>query len=602
MATEIAFGSADDVIDETGATGTFDGSFGDHILARSEDFVVFGNITAANACSLYLLEYNDTDWADTPVLLHTCDAETTDPASISVSIIQVSPLAAVPSTNYSYIFAIGEKSVSTSAGRVTIIGRDIQATPAYDVICTISGAASSSFGSSVCLTADYLYVGAEDDNSGTGQAYSFARDSGKYTYGGADGATTLALASATKETITYTSNLSSGDKFGSYIHYTNDALFVGASAANTNTGRVYVYQAPLGVVSDPDGTPTAPRIYTGSSGMNAGTLHRTAVIYDSTGSEFVLFVSTGSGEVAVQTIADTLGGSDDFEDAATAALSTVASGYTVTSSFGDWIDANQETHWIIVGAPSYDSPGTDAGAAFLFNYAGASSGCLLYNVLLGATGYELGTSVATNGLEAFVSVPGYGTAGAVAVFSFEVCVAPDTLVLCEQGEYKKVSEVSRGTKVWTRDNGYQPIARVVRIPGHRNTQLATFEKDALAESVPFKPLHITYGHPVVFRDTFVDPAEFVRHPEFTGAHAMNPKDTPKDLITLQFESHEVLNFNGVLSTSLPPYTSYRQQHLPKELYFDQSKFDEKNIGKNYPPFMLHDDPLPPHSLERALEQ
>ena len=57
-----------------------------------------------------------------------------------------------------------------------------------------------------------------------------------------------------------------------------------------------------------------------------------------------------------------------------------------------------------------------------------------------------------------------------------------------------------------------------------------------------------------------------------------------------YESYIELKTNY---SSVRTYTNYLNLHLPKDLYFDKEKFSHENIGKHYPPYFLHDDPLLP---------
>ena len=58
-----------------------------------------------------------------------------------------------------------------------------------------------------------------------------------------------------------------------------------------------------------------------------------------------------------------------------------------------------------------------------------------------------------------------------------------------------------------------------------------------------------------------------------------------------FDTHEVIFTNNLTTTSLPNVTNYYNMFLRENEYIDKSKYNKDNIGKHYPPYMLHEDPL-----------
>lgn len=46
-----------------------------------------------------------------------------------------------------------------------------------------------------------------------------------------------------------------------------------------------------------------------------------------------------------------------------------------------------------------------------------------------------------------------------------------------------------------------------------------------------------------------------------------------------------------MTTSLPPNTEYNNSTLKEEEYYDKKKYKKENIGKMYPPYILHENPL-----------
>jgi len=61
----------------------------------------------------------------------------------------------------------------------------------------------------------------------------------------------------------------------------------------------------------------------------------------------------------------------------------------------------------------------------------------------------------------------------------------------------------------------------------------------------------------------------------------------KGLYHIQFEGHECIETNGMWTTSLPHNMELK---VPKDLYFDKSKFNPDDKGKHFPPYCLHKDP------------
>jgi hypothetical protein len=168
-----------------------------------------------------------------------------------------------------------------------------------------------------------------------------------------------------------------------------------------------------------------------------------------------------------------------------------------------------------------------------------------------------------------------------------ICFHPDTNVLTNNG-YINIINLKRGDLIKT-NNGFKKLARLLKLRKSKKTDLVLFKKNSISENVPNKDFKITKGHPIYYENNYYNSEDFAENPKFKNVTYV--KSDVTILYHLQFETHEVIYTDGLTSTSLPPYTNYRGLHLPKELYFNQDLFNENNIGKNYEPYMLHDDPL-----------
>lgn len=103
---------------------------------------------------------------------------------------------------------------------------------------------------------------------------------------------------------------------------------------------------------------------------------------------------------------------------------------------------------------------------------------------------------------------------------------------------------------------------------------------------------ITAGHPVYLNGEYYLPENFL---ELDGVFTV--KDKCKYVYHLIFDTHEVISSNGLTTTSLPPNTEYNYSTLKEEEYFDKKNYKKENIGKMYPPYILHENPLFMKSLK-----
>ena len=171
----------------------------------------------------------------------------------------------------------------------------------------------------------------------------------------------------------------------------------------------------------------------------------------------------------------------------------------------------------------------------------------------------------------------------------ENCYHPDTKILTEKG-YIKIKNLKRGDLVYTLFNSYQKLARLIVTPAKKLYEdYIIFKKGCFGSNKPNDDLIITKGHPVYYNGDYYNPEDFVNSFEFNVEYI---NLNIQKVYHLQFEEHQLVNSNNIYTTSLPTNTSYLNLYLPKELYFNKEKFNKENIGKHYPPYFLHEEPIP----------
>ena len=208
-----------------------------------------------------------------------------------------------------------------------------------------------------------------------------------------------------------------------------------------------------------------------------------------------------------------------------------------------------------------------------------------------SAGSSYGEDIVVNGDHIFVGHSGFDNGsniddGQVFYFYQSVCFSKGSLVLTKEG-YICVEKLKRGDEIFVKNNnfqGYKPLNRLVYSNGIKR-KYVKFNKKCI-DGV-FEDLIITCGHPIYYNDDYYNPEDFANGDYDVEYICIKPEG----LYTLQFEEHYVINVNGLEITSLPPYTNYKNQYLRKELYFNPEDFNEDNIGKHYPPYMLHTDPI-----------
>ena len=167
--------------------------------------------------------------------------------------------------------------------------------------------------------------------------------------------------------------------------------------------------------------------------------------------------------------------------------------------------------------------------------------------------------------------------------SNEICYHESTLVLTNNG-YKSVKYLKRGDLIKTYHNDYQPLSKLIKSM-NITQEFILFPKDSLCEGVPNKDFMITRGHPIFYKDDY-----------YLSENFLNDKikvviDKSPYMYHLMFDTHEVIYTNNLTTTSLPNITNYYNMYLREEEYINKSKYNKDNIGKHYPPYMLHEDPL-----------
>ena len=170
-----------------------------------------------------------------------------------------------------------------------------------------------------------------------------------------------------------------------------------------------------------------------------------------------------------------------------------------------------------------------------------------------------------------------------------LCFHEDTYIKMHDGTEKQICDLKRGDLILTKDGVAKPLARLI-VTKYINKKFTCFEKDSLSEGIPNRKFNITPYHTILYKGSqYIYSGEFAKSDLFPG---VGYKMSETGLYYhLQFETHEVVIANGMEVTSLPYNTNHAQLYLPKNLYFDESKYNEADIGKHYPPYMLHPDPL-----------
>ena len=248
----------------------------------------------------------------------------------------------------------------------------------------------------------------------------------------------------------------------------------------------------------------------------------------------------------------------------------------------------------ICACDQYYNTNYGKGYVYKLNPSGTPKLTLLYTLETGSAGSYLGQDTAILNDHIFV-----GSAlgdGKIYHYFQSICFVSGSKVKTETG-YKLVENLKRGDMIWTEHAGFQPLARLIASEGTAASigTMILFKKDSLGVNCPSEDFIITKGHPVFFNNNYYNPEDFVANDAYENVIEVD--GLAEKLYTLQFEEHHVINVNGMKITSLPPYTNYKSLHLPEEMYFDKSKFNKDHIGKQYKPYMLHDDPLMKFTLK-----
>ena len=165
----------------------------------------------------------------------------------------------------------------------------------------------------------------------------------------------------------------------------------------------------------------------------------------------------------------------------------------------------------------------------------------------------------------------------------EICYHPTTNILTDYG-YINIMKLMRGDNIFTL-NGYKPLSKLVKTINIKK-KFIKFTEGCIDEDTPNEDLMITTGHPVYFNGEYYLPENFL---ELDGVFTV--EDKCKYVYHLIFDTHEVISSNGLTTTSLPPNTEYNYSTLKEEEYYNKKNYKKENIGKMYPPYILHENPL-----------
>ena len=176
------------------------------------------------------------------------------------------------------------------------------------------------------------------------------------------------------------------------------------------------------------------------------------------------------------------------------------------------------------------------------------------------------------------------TAGVKTLFNTnETCYHENTKVLTKDG-YKCIKNLKRGDLIKTYHNDYQPLSKLIKSM-NITQEFILFPKDSLCKGIPNEDFMITRGHPIFYND------DYYLSENFLNDKIKIIRDKSPYMYHLMFDSHEVIFTNDLKTTSIPNITSYFNLYLRENEYIDKSKYNKDNIGKHYPPYMLHEDPL-----------
>jgi hypothetical protein len=165
----------------------------------------------------------------------------------------------------------------------------------------------------------------------------------------------------------------------------------------------------------------------------------------------------------------------------------------------------------------------------------------------------------------------------------EICYHENTKVLTKDG-YKLIKNLKKGDLIKTYHNDYQPLSKLMKSM-NVTQEFILFPKDSISEGIPNEDFMITRGHPIYYKD------DYYLSENFLNDKIKIVKDISPYMYHLMFDSHEVIFTNNLTTTSLPNITSYYNLYLKEDEYVNKNKYNKDNIGKHYPPYMLHEDPL-----------
>lgn len=165
----------------------------------------------------------------------------------------------------------------------------------------------------------------------------------------------------------------------------------------------------------------------------------------------------------------------------------------------------------------------------------------------------------------------------------EICYHESTIVLTKNG-YKSIKDLKRGDLIKTFHNNYQPLSKLIKSI-NISQEFILFPKNSICDNVPNKDFMITRGHPIYYKD------DYYLSENFINDKIKIIKDNSPYMYHLVFDTHEVIHTNNLTTTSLPNITNYNNMYLRENEYINKSKYKKDNIGKHYPPYMLHEDPL-----------
>ena len=122
------------------------------------------------------------------------------------------------------------------------------------------------------------------------------------------------------------------------------------------------------------------------------------------------------------------------------------------------------------------------------------------------------------------------------------CYHLNTFLLTPDGEIR-IDKIKRGMLVKTLDR-FKKVVRLLEQKIKMNKEFVVFKKDSLGYNIPSSDLMITKGHPVYYRNKYINSYDFVKFGFFDNICL--EKHYSEGLYHIQFEKHECILTNNII--------------------------------------------------------